>query len=80
MNYSKQEADRLLERLERHLDKDPDFSESDRAALHEMAQAWRGWVSLGRGAKWIITVLGLIAAAVASWGVLAGVIKDWLRS
>jgi hypothetical protein len=30
--------------------------------------------------KWIITGLGLLAAAVASWSVLAGVLKDWLRS
>ena len=80
MNYSKDEAQRLLEKLEAHLNKAPDFTSSDMAALHEMLQAWKGWVALGRGAKWIITTLGLIAAAIASWAVLASTIKDWLRS
>lgn len=79
MNYSKEETNRLLEKLERKFEAAPDFSDSDVAALHEMVQAWRGWVALGRSAKWIITALGLVAAAVASWGVLAGRIKDWMQ-
>ena len=80
MNYSKDEAQRLLEKLESHLNKAPDFTSSDMAALHELVQAWKGWVALGRGAKWLITTLGLVAAAIASWAVLASTIKDWLRS
>jgi hypothetical protein len=80
MSYSKQEADRLLNRLEQHLEMDPNFSESDLAALHEMTQAWRGWIALGRGAKWVIVSLGLIAAAVTSWGILASVVKDWFKA
>ena len=80
MQYSKEETNRLLEKLERKLESAPDFTPSDMAALHEMVQAWRGWVALGRSAKWIITSLGLIAAAVASWGVLAGRLKDWMQS
>ena len=80
MIYTKDQTNRLLEKLERKLEAAPDFSESDIAALHEMVQAWRGWVALGRSAKWIITSLGLVAAAVASWGVLAGRLKDWMQS
>ena len=80
MNYSKDETNRLLEKLERHLEKDTDFSTSDMAALDEMLKAWKGWVALGRGAKWLITALGLIAAGIASWSVLASSIKDWLTS
>ena len=80
MIYSKDETNRLLEKLERKLEEAPDFSESDMAALHEMVQAWRGWAAMGRGAKWIITVLGLVAAAIASWAVLANTLKEWLRS
>ena len=80
MNYSKDETNRLLEKLEAHLSADPEFSSSDMMALHEMLQAWKGWVALGRGAKWIITTLGLLAAAIASWSVLASTIKEWLRS
>ena len=80
MQYSKEETNRLLEKLERKLESAPDFTASDMAALHEMVQAWRGWVALGRSAKWIITSLGLVAAAVASWGVLAGRLKDWMQS
>jgi hypothetical protein len=80
MKYSKEDADRLLTLVEQHLEKAPEFSSSDMAALHEMVQAWRGWVALGRGAKWLITALGLVAAAAASWGVLAGVLKEWLKS
>ena len=80
MKYTKEEADRLLTLVEQHLKSAPEFTATDMAALHEMVQAWRGWVSLGRGAKWVITVLGLIAAAVASWSVLANEIKKWLQS
>lgn len=80
MNYSKDDADRLLKRLEQAADRDPEFSESDMEALHEIVQAWRGWVALGRGAKWVITVLGLIAAAVASWQVLTKALKDGFGS
>lgn len=80
MAYSKDETNQLLEKLEEHLSKDPDFSNSDLEALREMLQAWRGWVALGRGAKWIITTLGLIAAAIASWSVLASTVREWLKS
>lgn len=80
MRYTKEETDRLLALLEKHIAEAPEFSRSDNIAIHEMLQAWRGWVSLGRGAKWIITTLGLIAAAIASWGVFASSIKDWIKS
>jgi hypothetical protein len=80
MSYTKPQSDQLLTRLEQHLAQAPDFTPEDKAALHSMAQAWRGWVALGRMGKWIITGLGLLAAAIASWGVLAGVLKDWLKS
>jgi len=79
MSYTKPQADQLLNRLEQHLQAAPDFSAEDKAALHAMAQAWRGWVALGRASKWIITGLGLIAASVASWGVLTGALRNWLR-
>jgi hypothetical protein len=80
MNYSKEEANQLFSKLEDHLTKDPDFSASEIAELKNMVNAWKGWVAMGRGAKWIITVLGLVAAAIASWAVLANTLKEWLRS
>lgn len=80
MKYSKEEAERLLSKVEQMANEKPDFSESEVAALHEMLNAWRGWVSLGRGAKWLITALGLVAAAIASWSVLTKALKDWLGS
>ncbi len=40
MQYTKDETNRLLEKLERKLEAAPDFSESDMAALHEMVQAF----------------------------------------
>ena len=80
MKYSKEEADRLLSKVEQLATKEPDFTDSEVQALHEMLQAWRGWVALGRGAKWVITVLGLVAAAIASWSVLTKALKEWLGS
>lgn len=80
MKYPPEKTEELLAEVEKMVGKSPDFSPSDVAALHEMMQAWRGWVALGRGAKWVITVLGLIAAAVASWSVLAKALKGWLTS
>ena len=80
MRYTKEQSDRLLALLEQHLEKDPGFSKSDQAALQEMMLAWKGWIALGRGTKWLITALGLVAAAVASWGVLSATLKGWLQS
>lgn len=80
MKYTKDQTDALLERVERLVDKAPEFSAQDLVAMHEMLQAWRGWVALGRGAKWIITTLGLVAAAIASWAVLSKTLKEWLGS
>jgi hypothetical protein len=79
VSYTKPQSDQLLTRLEQHLAQAPDFTLEDKAALHAMAQAWRGWIALGRASKWIITGLGLVAAAVASWSVLTGALRDWLR-
>lgn len=80
MRYTKEEADRLLTKVEQHIAQSPDFGPEAVAEIHQMLQAWRGWVSLGRGAKWVITALGLVAAAIASWGVLTGALKNWLNS
>jgi len=80
MNYTKDETNKLLEKLERSLEEAPNFTAEDVAMLHQMVNAWKGWVALGRGAKWLITVLGLVAAAVASWAVLGKAIKDWVQS
>lgn len=72
-------TDALLDKLERQLHA-PDFSESERAALHEMVNAWRGWQQLGRFAKWLIVGLGLIATAVASLTTLSAAAKEVIRS
>lgn len=80
MKYTPEESERLLSKVEALTERQADFSPSEIAALQEMMQAWRGWVALGRGAKWIITALGLIAAAVASWSVIARAVKDWIAS
>lgn len=80
MKYSPEETDRLLSKVEQLATRAPDFSESDMAALNDMVQAWRGWLSLGRFFKWAITGLGLLAAAVASYQVLIKAVKDWASS
>lgn len=80
MRYTKEETDRLLALVEQHMAQAPEFSSSDTAAIHEMVQAWKGWIALGRGSKWLITALGLVAAGVASWGVLTGALKGWLNT
>lgn len=80
MKYTQEESESLLSKVEAMTEMRSDFTPSEMAALHEMMQAWRGWVALGRGAKWVITGLGLVAAAVASWAVIAKHVKDWLAS
>lgn len=72
-------TDALLDKVEQRL-RTPDFSESERAALHEMVNAWRGWQQLGRAAKWLIVGLGLVATAVASFATLSAAAKQAIRS
>jgi len=79
MAYDKEAADTLLEKLEEHLKKDPDFNASELKALHQMVEAWKGWQALGRAAKWLIVTLGMIAAAVASWSTIAAGIRDLFK-
>lgn len=72
----------LLRKLEAHVDAAPEFSPSELAALHHMVEAWRGWQSLGKVAKWLIVGLGLVATAATALtslsGGLKGALKSWL--
>ena len=77
--YDKQTVDQLIKKLEEHVEHEPDFSASETAALKAMANAWKGWQILGRGMKWLIVGLGLVAAGVTSINVLVAAWKSWLH-
>ena len=80
MRYNQQQIEDLLEKVEGLLSHDKKFSDSDLAAIDEMLKAWRAWTALGRGAKWVITALGLLAALLASMSAISKAIKDWVLS
>lgn len=68
--YDKETVDILIKKLEKFTDEDSDFSPSEVQALKSMANAWKGWQILGRGTKWLIVALGLLAAGITSINVL----------
>lgn len=80
MDLDKEQMTALVKKAQEVLDKQPDFSESDLATLHQMLNAWKGWVALGRAARWVIVTLGMAAAAVASWSTLTKAVKAWMQS
>lgn len=72
----KRHTELLLQKLEKHADKAPDFSAEELIALHAMINAWRGWQFLGRFAKWLIVALGLVAGAIASWSSITSLFRN----
>ena len=77
MAYDKHVTARLLALLDTPVTSFPDYSQEDWDALHSMARAWLGIVAFGRLGKWLITTLGLFAAAAASFTALVHFLKDW---
>ena len=77
MAYDKADTERLLALVEKHVKSSPEYSQEDWDALHSMARAWLGIVAFGRLGKWLITTLGLFAAAAASFTALVHFLKDW---
>jgi hypothetical protein len=67
-----------LERLERRVCTDPQFSEQDVALIHEVLRAYRGWKSLGWAAKWVTMILASLAGALMAWKTVAEEIRKWL--
>ena len=74
------DGEREAEALRRLLDAAPaaGLSESDVRVLREVIAAFEGWRALGRGVRLLVVTLGLIAAAIAAWDVIAGKARAWL--
>ena len=71
---------REAEALQRILEAAPaaGLSESDVRVLREVIAAFEGWRALGRGVRLLVVTLGLVAAAIAAWDVIAGKVRAWV--
>ena len=76
MKYTKEQADTTLARLEEAVSK-KDFSPDQLAVIHDFILFWRGVMAFRYGFKAIVTVLGLLAGAVASILYLASKAKEF---
>ena len=67
-----------LSSIERKAATDPCFTEQEKTVLREMIRVYRGWQFVGKVAKGAIVVVGLIAAALASYKTVISEVKRWL--
>ena len=75
-----QDGEREADALHRLLARAPaaGLSEADVAALREVIEAFRAWRALGRGVRFLVVALGLVAAAIAAWETIAARAREWL--
>lgn len=62
----KEEYVQVIDKVESAMECSPDFSESERAALHEVVAAWRGFVLFKKFGKWTFVALVALGTAVTS--------------
>lgn len=77
---SPKELEAVVAKLQAHAERVPDFSPQEIQVVKEMMRAFSAWQALGRAAKWLIVTLGLVAGALAAWGVVAEAVKKGLRA
>lgn len=54
-----------IEHVERII-KEKSFTQEEQEVLQRMIKAWRGWMAFGKGFKFIVVALGLVAAFALS--------------
>jgi hypothetical protein len=54
------------------------LSGADVDALREIIKAFEGWRALGRGVRFLVVTLGIVAAGIAAWETIAGKVRSWL--
>lgn len=70
----------VLRKVMAKAEQDPDFSPEDLKSLHEMAEAFRGVMYLGRVGKWFIVGLAALAGGFTAWDQVSERIRVWLGS
>lgn len=78
ITYSKDETNALLLKVEQHLVADKAFSKEEFEMIHSMVNAWRGWLAMRTGIKWIVTTLGLFYVFINGSSAFLSTLKGWL--
>ena len=68
----------LLKRLEAMASRAPEFSEDEVRMIREAIRAYEGLRAFGRGARFVVVALGLVAAFIASWEAITNKVREWL--
>jgi hypothetical protein len=74
------DGEREAEALQRLLRAAPaaGLSGADVDALREIIKAFEGLRALGRGVRFLVVTLGIVAAGIAAWETIAGKVRSWL--
>ena len=46
--------------------------------IREAIKAYEGLRAFGRGARFVVVALGLVAAFIAAWETVTGKVREWL--
>ena len=68
----------VLERLEKRVNADPQFTKNDEATIHEMMQVYKGLLAVGKFSKLLIFALAAIAATMAAYKTVIAGVRSWL--
>ena len=68
----------LLKRIEALATKEPSFTEDEVRMIREAIKAYEGLRAFGRGARFVVVALGLVAAFIASWEAITAKVRAWL--
>lgn len=71
-------ADALLEALERRIEQHEPLTPAEIAVLRNVIEAYRGWLMLGRAAKWLMFILAGITTMAVGFGHMRGWLRSWL--
>ena len=72
-------AEQRLRELQTRLRYMPEMSKEDRDALIDLIEVWRGWRVLVRSTRWIVVMLGALAAAYTTWNTVITALRAWLK-
>lgn len=64
--------------IEKKINKSPEITLEDMKTIHDMIKVYRGIISLGSAAKFIVFILATIAAGVTAWATILERIKEAL--
>lgn len=68
---------KMLEKVRRKTDGDPDFSAEERLILRKCISAIEFILTLGRVGKWLIAIMAALALALGSANTIWEALKEW---